>query len=83
MLLDAFTTGAFATPSYVGKRDKLLARDFSPDFALGLALKDGIFAEKLVHVASTMTRERAIAMAAVAAATPEDAPVHVYARIAQ
>lgn len=29
-------------------------------------------AEKLVHVASTMTREQAIAMAAVAAATPED-----------
>jgi 3-hydroxyisobutyrate dehydrogenase len=41
VLLDAFTTGAFATPSYVGKRDKLLARDFSPDFALSLALKDG------------------------------------------
>jgi 3-hydroxyisobutyrate dehydrogenase len=42
VLLDAFTTGAFATPSYVGKRDKLLARDFTPDFALALALKDGI-----------------------------------------
>ena len=40
VLLDAFTTGAFATPSYVGKRDKLLARDFTPDFALALALKD-------------------------------------------
>ena len=40
VLLDAFTTGSFATPSYVGKRDKLLARDFTPDFALALALKD-------------------------------------------
>lgn len=41
VLLDAFTTGAFATPSYAGKRDKVLARDFTPDFALALALKDG------------------------------------------
>ncbi len=40
VLLDAFTTGAFATPSYVGKRDKLLARDYAVDFALSLALKD-------------------------------------------
>ena len=40
ILLDAFTTGAFASPSYVGKRDKVLARDFTPDFSLALALKD-------------------------------------------
>jgi len=40
VLLDAFTTGAFATPSYVGKRDKVLARDYAADFALALALKD-------------------------------------------
>lgn len=40
VLLDAFTTGAFATPSYVQKRDKLLARDWSPEFSLALALKD-------------------------------------------
>jgi 3-hydroxyisobutyrate dehydrogenase-like beta-hydroxyacid dehydrogenase len=40
VLLDAFTTGAFATPSYVGKREKLLARDYTADFALSLALKD-------------------------------------------
>ena len=40
ILLDAFTNGAFATPSYVGKRDKVLARDFTPDFSLALALKD-------------------------------------------
>jgi 3-hydroxyisobutyrate dehydrogenase-like beta-hydroxyacid dehydrogenase len=42
ILLDAFTTGAFASPSYVGKRDKVLARDFTPDFSLALALKDCI-----------------------------------------
>jgi len=40
VLLDTFTSGAFATPSYIGKRDKLLARDYSPEFALSLALKD-------------------------------------------
>ena len=42
VLLDAFTSGAFASPSYLGKRDKVLARDYSPDFALALALKDCI-----------------------------------------
>jgi 3-hydroxyisobutyrate dehydrogenase-like beta-hydroxyacid dehydrogenase len=42
ILLDAFTTGAFASPSYVGKRDKVLVRDFTPDFSLALALKDCI-----------------------------------------
>ena len=40
VLLDAFTTCAFATPSYLGKREKVLARDYAPDFALALALKD-------------------------------------------
>lgn len=40
VLLDAFTTGAFATPSYLGKRDKMLARNYAADFALALALKD-------------------------------------------
>lgn len=40
ILLDAFTSGAFATPSYLGARDKILARDFTPSFALSLALKD-------------------------------------------
>ena len=39
-LLEAFTTGAFATPSIVGKKQKLMARDYSPDFSLDLALKD-------------------------------------------
>jgi 3-hydroxyisobutyrate dehydrogenase-like beta-hydroxyacid dehydrogenase len=41
-LLDAFTSGAFSTPSYVAKRDRVLARDYEkPDFTLALALKDG------------------------------------------
>ena len=40
VLLDAFTTGAFASPSYIGKREKMLARNYAPDFALALALKD-------------------------------------------
>ncbi len=40
VVLEAFTTGAFATPSYIGKRDKLLARDYTPEFSLNLALKD-------------------------------------------
>ena len=40
VLVDAFTSGAFASPSYVGKKAKVLARDFSPEFSLGLAMKD-------------------------------------------
>lgn len=41
-LVQAFTSGAFATPSYVSKRDKVLARDYaSAEFTLALALKDG------------------------------------------
>ncbi|HEX8794088.1 MAG TPA: NAD(P)-dependent oxidoreductase [Polyangiaceae bacterium] len=40
--VEAFTTGAFATPSYVGKREKVLARAYDdPHFTLALALKDG------------------------------------------
>ena len=39
-LVDAFTTGAFASPSYVGKREKVLARDFSPEFTLAMTLKN-------------------------------------------
>jgi 3-hydroxyisobutyrate dehydrogenase-like beta-hydroxyacid dehydrogenase len=39
-LVDAFTSGAFASPSYVGKRAKVLARDYSSEFSLDLALKD-------------------------------------------
>jgi 3-hydroxyisobutyrate dehydrogenase len=39
-IVDAFTSGAFASPSYVGKRTKVLARDYTPEFALALAKKD-------------------------------------------
>jgi 3-hydroxyisobutyrate dehydrogenase-like beta-hydroxyacid dehydrogenase len=39
-LVEAFTSGAFTPPSYRGKRDKVLARDFSPEFTLTLTLKD-------------------------------------------
>jgi 3-hydroxyisobutyrate dehydrogenase len=41
-IVEAGTTGAFATPSYVSKRPKVLARDYgSAEFTLALALKDG------------------------------------------
>jgi 3-hydroxyisobutyrate dehydrogenase-like beta-hydroxyacid dehydrogenase len=49
VLLDAFTTGAFATPSYIGKRDKVLSRDYAPDFTLALALKDCALNTALQH----------------------------------
>lgn len=41
VVVEAFTTGAFASPSYVGKRAKMIARDYTPEFSLSLALKDG------------------------------------------
>jgi len=40
LLLDAFTSGAFSTPSYIGKKEKVRARDYTADFSLALALKD-------------------------------------------
>ncbi len=40
LVIDAFTSGAFASPSYVGKRAKVLARDWSPEFTLALTQKD-------------------------------------------
>jgi 3-hydroxyisobutyrate dehydrogenase-like beta-hydroxyacid dehydrogenase len=49
IVLEAVTNGAFATPSYVGKRDKLLVRDFTPDFRLALALKDVALNVRLQH----------------------------------
>jgi 3-hydroxyisobutyrate dehydrogenase-like beta-hydroxyacid dehydrogenase len=39
-IVEAFTAGPFATASYVGKAPKVIARDYSPEFALALALKD-------------------------------------------
>lgn len=47
VILDAFTTGSFATPSYAGRRDKVLARDYSAEFSLALALKDCLLAAEL------------------------------------
>jgi 3-hydroxyisobutyrate dehydrogenase-like beta-hydroxyacid dehydrogenase len=42
VVVQAFTSGAFASPSYVSKKDKVLARDYaSAEFTLALALKDG------------------------------------------
>ncbi len=38
--IEAFTQGAFATPSYIGKKSKVLARDWSPQFSLDLTRKD-------------------------------------------
>jgi 3-hydroxyisobutyrate dehydrogenase-like beta-hydroxyacid dehydrogenase len=38
--VEAFTQGAFATPSYVGKKAKVLARDWTPQFSLDLTKKD-------------------------------------------
>jgi 3-hydroxyisobutyrate dehydrogenase-like beta-hydroxyacid dehydrogenase len=41
-VVEAFTSGAFASPSYVTKRERVLAADYGkPDFTLALALKDG------------------------------------------
>jgi len=40
-LLEAFTSGAFASPQYVAKRKKVSERDYSAEFSLELALKDG------------------------------------------
>jgi 3-hydroxyisobutyrate dehydrogenase-like beta-hydroxyacid dehydrogenase len=41
-LVEAFTSTVFATPSYVGKRERVLERRYeAPDFTLALALKDG------------------------------------------
>jgi 3-hydroxyisobutyrate dehydrogenase-like beta-hydroxyacid dehydrogenase len=40
-LVDAFTMGVFATPSYISKRERVLAGRYEqPDFTLALALKD-------------------------------------------
>ena len=45
------TIGAFATPSYQGKKAKVLARDYSPEFSLSLALKDSALVVQLAHEA--------------------------------
>ncbi len=72
VILDAFTNGAFATPSYVGKRDKVLARDYAPEFSLALALKDcRLAAELSAEVGVDLPVHRAI-VADVEAGVLED-----------
>jgi 3-hydroxyisobutyrate dehydrogenase-like beta-hydroxyacid dehydrogenase len=39
-LVDAFTSGAFGSPAIVGKKAKVLAKDYSPEMTLEHALKD-------------------------------------------
>jgi 3-hydroxyisobutyrate dehydrogenase-like beta-hydroxyacid dehydrogenase len=64
VVLDAFTTGAFASPSYVGKKAKVLARRYDPEFTLDLTLKDARLATAMaravgmsVPVLARVTRE--------------------------
>lgn len=40
VVIDAFTTGLFAAPSYVSKREKMLAKDYSPEHTLAVGLKE-------------------------------------------
>jgi 3-hydroxyisobutyrate dehydrogenase len=61
-LLDAIQAGAFSSPLYAAKGERLLAGDFAPDFSLELMLKD----QRLVLAAASalgyvMPTERAIA----------------------
>ncbi|WP_394843289.1 NAD(P)-dependent oxidoreductase [Pendulispora brunnea] len=41
-IVEAFSIGAFASPQYVGKKEKMLAKDYSPEFSLDLMLKDAL-----------------------------------------
>jgi 3-hydroxyisobutyrate dehydrogenase-like beta-hydroxyacid dehydrogenase len=48
VLVDAFTSGAFATPAYIGKRARVLERNYSdPDFVLELVLRDAVLCAEL------------------------------------
>jgi 3-hydroxyisobutyrate dehydrogenase len=47
VILEALTSGAFSTPVYVGKKTKVLARDYSPEFTLAHTLKDSSLAAEL------------------------------------
>jgi 3-hydroxyisobutyrate dehydrogenase len=47
LLVEAITGGAFATPAYVGKKQKLLARDYAPEFSLALTMKDTLLNTEL------------------------------------
>ncbi|WXB16679.1 NAD(P)-dependent oxidoreductase [Pendulispora albinea] len=41
-IIEALSLGAFASPFYVAKKDKLLAKDYSPEFTLDFTLKDAL-----------------------------------------
>ena len=40
VIIDAFTSGSYASPSYLLKREKMLAKDYSPETPLSLGLKE-------------------------------------------
>lgn len=70
VIVDAFTGGAFATPAYIGKRERVLARDYeNADFVLGLVLRDADLCADLqrsvgltlpTHRAARLELERAV-----------------------
>jgi|SoiMethySBSTD1v2_1073268.scaffolds.fasta_scaffold20531_6 3-hydroxyisobutyrate dehydrogenase len=48
VLLDAFTAGAFASPAYAAKRERVLERRYGdPDFVLELVLRDAVLCAEL------------------------------------
>jgi 3-hydroxyisobutyrate dehydrogenase-like beta-hydroxyacid dehydrogenase len=70
VIVDAFTGGAFATPAYVGKRERVLKQDYeNADFVLGLVLRDANLCAELqretgltlpTHRAARLELERAV-----------------------
>ena len=69
VLVDAFTSGAFATPAYVGKRARVLERNYSdPDFVLELVLRDAVLCAELQSALGFELRTHAAARAEVARA---------------
>lgn len=49
VVVDAFTSGAFASPSYLQKKAKVLTNDWTPEFPLSLAMKDAALVVELAH----------------------------------
>ncbi len=50
VVVDAFTNGAFATPAYVGKRERVLREDYDgADYPLELVLRDADLCQELQH----------------------------------
>jgi len=69
VLVDAFTSGAFATPAYVGKRARVLERNYSdPDFVLELVLRDAVLCAELQSALGFELTTHAAARAEVARA---------------